>query len=155
MVIDRYGDVLLTNSSMDLLFSPLPQSQRDPINVFRAVLHPDGLGTLVENRSQWAVALQRRLRGAVAATADPLLADLLAEISDYPICRAANSAHEHPIPQPVLPLTVALGDQRLTFAGLIATLDEPRDVTAAELMLETFVPLDEPTRAVLHALPTG
>lgn len=155
VVIDRYGDVLLTNAAMDLLFSPLPSALRDPINVFRAVLHPDGLGDVIENRSQWAIALQRRLREAVATTADPLLADLLTEIADYPICRATRAAAEPRTPQPVLPLTVRLGDQRLTFAGLIAVLDEPRDVTAAELMLETFVPLDEATRLVLEALAAG
>lgn len=155
LVIDRYGDVLLSNAPMDLLFSPLPASQRHPVNVFRAVLHPDGLGDLIDNREQWAIALQRRLREAVAVTADPILADLLAEVSEYPVCRAAATAPENRGTQPVLPLTVVIGGQRLAFAGLIATLDEPRDVTAAELMLETFVPLDEPTRLVLESLAAG
>lgn len=153
VVVDRYGDVVMTNAAMDMLFAPLSDALRDPINVFRALLHPDGLGELIENLADWSVALHRRLRDSVAATGDPLLAELLEEIASYPVSRE-EPTDDVPAPRmPVLPLIVSAGDTRLSFAGLIATLDEPRDVTASELMLETFVPLDEQTRIALGITP--
>ena len=52
----------------------------------------------------------------------------------------------------VVPLLLTHGHHVLTLASVRAYLTEPRDVTAAELCLETFIPLDGSTRIVLEEI---
>lgn len=52
---------------------------------------------------------------------------------------------------PVLPLTLALGDVRMSLFTVIATFGTAQDITADELRIESLFPADAATDAVLRA----
>lgn len=54
--------------------------------------------------------------------------------------------------EPVLPLILRQPEGVLSLASIRAYLTEPRDVTTSELILETFIPLDDGTRAILEKI---
>lgn len=51
---------------------------------------------------------------------------------------------------PAIPFTLNLGDQQLRIFSTIATIGTPLDVTAQNLRIEHFFPLDEASRAYWH-----
>src|SRR5699024_9078025 len=63
-----------------------------PVNVVRLSLHPDGMASRILNYRQWRAHFVERLRQQVAASADPLLIDLLDEVNEYPYPQDSNRA---------------------------------------------------------------
>lgn len=55
---------------------------------------------------------------------------------------------EH-LDQPAIPFSLKLGNQRLRIFSTIATIGTPLDVTAQNLRIEHFFPMDEQTKAFL------
>jgi len=88
------------------------------------------------------------LRRQVALTADPELADLLAELEGYPTDEA--DVEMHGAGEVVVPLRIRVGDTDLAMLSTVATFGTPLDVTVAELVIETFFPADEVTGAWLR-----
>ena len=64
-------------------------------------------------------------------------------------------ASEHPRSDgatgPVLPMHFRKGDVALQLFTTIATLGTPQDITAQELRIESFFPMDEATARTLRA----
>ena len=52
---------------------------------------------------------------------------------------------------PAIPFTLNLGDQPLRIFSTIATIGTPLDVTAQNLRIEHFFPMDESTKAYWQA----
>ena len=50
----------------------------------------------------------------------------------------------------VLPIRLRSPDGELAFFSILATFGTPRDVTVAELAIESFFPADKATEAVLR-----
>ncbi|WP_245992747.1 helix-turn-helix domain-containing protein [Prauserella muralis] len=152
-VVDRGWNLVDANDCIALLTDGVaPELLAPPVNVLRATLHPDGMAPRIVNLGEWRAHLLGRLRREVAATADPALAALLAELRDYP---CASPAPEVEIPGPgdlLVPLRLRHGQGELSFFSTVATFGTPLDVTLAELSIESFYPADDPTAAVLRAL---
>ena len=55
-----------------------------PVNVLRASLHPDGMAPRIENLAEWRTHVLHRLDRQAAATADPVLRELHAELDRLP-----------------------------------------------------------------------
>jgi hypothetical protein len=51
---------------------------------------------------------------------------------------------------PVLAMNFHKGDRHLSLFTTIATLGTPRDITVQELRIESFFPVDDPTRATFR-----
>ena len=167
MAVDRHWNIVMTNEASRRLIRLLPpELSREPINLFRSSLHPDGFAGYTENFDEWGGFLLSQL-DAVAAEAEALseggagLIALAREIDAYPnvaALRAARSAgtkadgaddaNEHL----VLSCILSLGGRRAALYSTIATLGAARDLTLSELRLELFYPADEATRALLHRL---
>ena len=69
-MIDRYWNVVASNGALpELLEGVSPTLLRPPVNIARVVLHPEGFGERLLNRSIWRARLlgqmRRRLRLAV------------------------------------------------------------------------------------------
>ena len=82
---------------------------------------------------------------------DAGLAALYAELSAYP---CADAVPEVELPSPgdvVIPLRLRHEGRELSFLSTIATFGTPLDITAAELVIESFYPADELTAQVLRA----
>lgn len=148
MVVDFRGDILLANSVLLTLLGDVAEDQK-PLNTYRLVLEPDGIGDRIVNRDVWQSLLAGRILERAAETGDPTLSALAEAVTVPP--RIAPS-DESSVPAPVVPLLLRCGEDVLTLAGIRAYLTEPRDVTAAELCLESFIPLDAGTRTILAQL---
>ncbi len=117
------------------------------MNVLRLALHPDGIAPRIVNFDEWAVHLLLRLQGDLFATADPVLAALLAELRTYV---PGPAHHDYPPPRIFLPLMLRADDGSvLSFISTVTNFGTPSDVTLAELSLETFFPADAATRAAI------
>ena len=142
-VVDRWWNLVDGSAGLAVLTEGLPAALLEPpVNVLRASLHPDGLAPRILNLGQWRGHLLARLRQQVELTADPQLAELLAELQEYP----GADAGPEPAPALAVPLRVRHGDAELAFVSTVTTFGTPLDVTVAELVIESFFPADEATR---------
>jgi MmyB-like transcription regulator ligand binding domain len=131
---------------------------REPVNVLRLALHPDGLITRVRNPSAWRRHLHARLRRQARASADPELVELEREVRGYP----APDRHEVPYSDPNgLFASVRLHhhDLDLAFITTVATFGTPLDITPAELVIESLFPADPATARAMtdhaHLFPSS
>ena len=156
LVLDRYWNVLATNKAAGSLAAALPPAlAAAPINVFRASLHPEGLARLTANFAEWAHYLLATLRRAADRTNDARLAELLAEVSDYPNVRALSAAEQRRVAETrvpvIVPCVLDTHRGRMSLFTTLTTFGSPRDITLDELCIELFYPADEATRALLEA----
>ena len=153
VVIDRAWNIVLANPAAARLSAALPPELATPtINVFRACLHPDGLAGLTRNFEEWGGYLMGQLRRLKALTNDPEVTALLEEVSRYPTVAALDAANQaSDEPALLVPWTLRLGDDELSFFTTLTTFGTPRDITLDEVAVELFYPADQPTAGLLHA----
>jgi transcriptional regulator with XRE-family HTH domain len=167
LAVDRHWTLLAANAAVSPLLALVtdPDLLRPPVNVLRLALHPGGLAPAIANLEEWRSHLIARLRQQIRATADPVLADLLAELLSYPAPGAPAAKGHAPVaaeePGIVVPLRLRVGEQTLSFISTTTVFGTPVDITLSELALETFFPADAATAAALRAMaesaeaPTG
>ncbi len=152
LALDRHWNLIAANAALpQLLGGADPELLKPPVNVLRLSLHPRGLATKIVNLAQWRSHLFERLRQQIAATADPVLADLLEELRAYPVPEGAADTHldgEHL--GVAMPFKFRTGHGVLSFISTTTIFGTPVDVTLQELMLETFFPADAFTGEVLR-----
>ncbi|MGZ6779173.1 MAG: helix-turn-helix domain-containing protein [Mycobacterium sp.] len=152
VVLDRYGDVVLTNRAVGPLLEGVDaELLAPPINTYRISLHPKGIASRIRNRAEWTAHLGHRLSRLARLTGDPRLAGLLDEIRTYPGVADVLDDHHEPATSDLL-LTLELahpaGDLRLHTT--VTSFGSPHDVTLSELTVESFFPADEATRQRLQ-----
>ena len=151
--IDRHWQIVASNAVLPQLYDGVePGLMQSPINAMRLSLHPRGLAPRIANLGEWRAHLLYRLRRQVELTADPVLIELLQEVSAYP----AGSVHpaqvkgiEHDIAVPFR-LKTAAGP--LSFFSMTTVFGTPVDVMLSELALELFFPADDDTVAVVRRM---
>ena len=152
LVVDRCGDVVMANRAVGALLAVLdPAVLAPPVNIYRLSLRPDGLAPHVRNLSEWAGHLLHRLERLADLTGDPRLVALREELAEFappppqggPAARAAHV---------MLPLHLDHPEGELRFYSTITHFGAAWDVTLDELSLESFVPADAESRAVLERL---
>ncbi|MBA2247916.1 MAG: helix-turn-helix transcriptional regulator [Chloroflexia bacterium] len=157
LAIDRHWTLVASNAVGTRLFGALdvaPALLDPPLNVMRLVLHPDGMGRQIVNLSQLRRHSLERLRSQVEVSADPVLADLLDELTGYP---AGASAGPHrgiadEYGGVAVPFVVRIGDDTLSFISTTTVFGSPVDITLSELAIETFFPLDTATGEALRRI---
>ncbi|MET7995513.1 helix-turn-helix transcriptional regulator [Amycolatopsis sp. NPDC005232] len=151
-VVDRGWNLVDANTSLGVLIEGVaPELLAPPANVLRATLHPDGMAPNVLNLGEWRAHLLGRLRRQVEQTADGGLAELLAELREYP-CDQPVPEVEIPGPGDIfVPLRYRHRGTELTFFSTVATFGTPLDVTVAELVIESFYPANPETAEYLRA----
>jgi hypothetical protein len=93
----------------------------------------------------------RRLRRQVAMTADPVVSELLDEVSAYPVPRGAARPTAIPDAQSVaVPFKIATSLGVLSFLSTTTVFGTPLDVTLSELALELFFAADAATDAAVR-----
>jgi transcriptional regulator with XRE-family HTH domain len=158
LAVDRHWTLLAANAAIAPLLSLIADADllRPPVNVLRLSLHPAGLAPLIVNLGEWRMHLLARLRQQIRATADPVLADLLAELLTYPApAQPARKGHAQEVeaePAIVVPLRLQLGETVLSLISTTTVFGTPVDITLSELALETFFPADAATGEALRAL---
>jgi transcriptional regulator with XRE-family HTH domain len=152
--IDRHWNIVASNRALPGLYVGVADFLlQPPINGLRLTLHPQGLAQRIVNLVEWREHLFARLRRQIQITADPVLAELLRELSDY---ACAQSKPVEPrkqgeiIPQAQesavgVPFRIITSAGELSFFSMTTVFGTPVDVTLAELALEFFFPLDDVT----------
>ncbi|MDF2367234.1 helix-turn-helix transcriptional regulator [Sneathiella sp.] len=157
IVMNRSFDVLMINQAGAKMLALLGLSAAEgkgPPNTLRLMLHPEGLRPVTRDWDRAAGHLieraHRQLKGAEEN--DPLR-QLLAEVLAYPGV-PESFASENPSADalPVLPLEFELGGNVLSWITTVASFGTPQDVTAEEIMVESFFPADATTDKLIRAL---
>lgn len=154
MAVDRHWTLVASNRMVPLLMaSAAPHLLQPPINMLRMSLHPQGLAPMVANIVAWREQVFARLQRQIAATGDPLLGQLLAELRALPLPAGACDEASTVLPLDVaVPLTMHTPLGTLNFITTITVFGAPHDVTVSELAVETLLPADEATAAALRSL---
>lgn len=153
VAVNTRWERLAGNAAMDRFLGDLPAELRGPpLNMLRVSLHPDGLAGQLVNHSRWRAHVLRRVRRQLDRTADPALADLLAELESYPAPTTDDASAPGAADDIVTPMRLAteLGELSLLYA--VTVFGSPRDITIDEIAIETFFPADDHTRDVLAAM---
>ncbi|MFI2282986.1 helix-turn-helix domain-containing protein [Nocardia beijingensis] len=159
VVIDRLWNVVVGNAAMSVLMDGVPEHVRAPRpNVYRLVLHPDGLSARLANLAQVRELFLERLGRQVSASGDAELAALYDEVSGYPDPPEADAAAAEtatPAGPFEVPIRIRTPAGELSMFSTMATFGAPADVTLSELAIELFYPLDDFTAAALRWAATA
>lgn len=147
LVVDRHWTMIDANDAVVALVADCaPSLIEPPVNVLRLTLHPDGLAPRIANLGQWRAHLLARLRHQIAASGDPELMRLHAELEGYPGGDGADHGDGAAL---VVLLRLRSGDGELSLLSTTTLFGTPLDVTVSELAIEAFYPADDATARVL------
>jgi transcriptional regulator with XRE-family HTH domain len=151
-VVDRRWNLLRANRGAGYLTEMLtgaaaPAPAGDPINLAVALMSPDGLRPLIANWPEVALYFLRGVQADAQADGTAETAALLRQLlsfADVPDLSRLASPEADAAP-PVVPIHFRGGDIELRLFTTIATLGTPREITAQEIRIECFFPVDEAT----------
>jgi transcriptional regulator with XRE-family HTH domain len=154
-VLDRHWNVQLANRGalalLAVLLAPEELAALQPLNAAKLVFTP-AVRPKVKNWN--AVAgdfIQRLHREALSGDqASRAIVDEILAMPDVPRTFFVPDLERPSLP--VLPLEIEHQGHVLRFFTTITTLGTPLDVTLQELRIETYVPMDEGTEALLRSL---
>lgn len=155
-VVDRGWTLVMTNASATMLMSTVVDATKSALfegNILKLVLHPEGLRNHVVNWQDAASAMYARFEREVAERpGDPMLEALADEIRAYPGIDGLARSSEPSATDLIVPMTMDTPLGELSFVTTIATIGAAYDVTLEELRLETLLPADTATEAVMRSL---
>jgi transcriptional regulator with XRE-family HTH domain len=154
LAVDRHWQLLAANAPAGALMGGVANRAllTPPVNVLRLSLHPGGLAPRIVNLAEWRAHVLARLRRQVAASADPALASLLAELAAIEVAETAPIS-PHLVPGGIaVPLLLETPAGRLALLSTTTVFGTPVEVTLAELTIEAFYPADAETAARLRTL---
>jgi transcriptional regulator with XRE-family HTH domain len=149
LVVDGLWNLIEANEAASLLWDGVdPELLGPPINMLRLGVHPGGLPRISSMTAACNAPLIHRLKRMSRDDGDEALGKLIEEVEAY----LPDESPDAPATQPVvsLDLRTPLGEVRLF--TVIATLGAPLEVTAANLAIETFMPMDDESAARLAEL---
>jgi transcriptional regulator with XRE-family HTH domain len=146
VVIDGQWDLVAANESVPVLTEGAAAALLEPpVNVLRLSLHPDGMAPRIVNLAEWRAHLLDRLNRDIESTAAPALIELRDELATYP-----GPDHADADTRAILvPLRLRVHDTVLSLLSTTTVFGTPRDITLAELAIESFYPADARTAAFL------
>ncbi|WP_329124223.1 helix-turn-helix domain-containing protein [Streptomyces sp. NBC_01465] len=151
LVVDGEWNLVDTNRSFALFTEGVaPELLEPPVNALRLVLHPKGMAPGIVNLGVWRAKLLGRLSRRAAA--DPRLGPLYEELLAYPCDQEEPELDVPGLGDICIPLQLRRGDHELSFFATLATFGTPRDITVAELIIESFFPADEATAEAVRGL---
>ncbi len=149
LIVDGLWNLIEANRAAELLWEGVdPELLEPPINILRLGVHPGGLPRISSMTAACSAPLIERLKRRSREDGDAALGELIDEVEDYLPDEPPTGAATQPVVS--LDLRTRLGDVRLF--TVIATLGAPLEVTAANLAIETFLPMDDESAARLAEL---
>jgi transcriptional regulator with XRE-family HTH domain len=149
LIVDGLWNLVESNRAASLLWEGVePGLLEPPINLLRLAVHPGGLPRISSMTAACNAPLIHRLKRKSREDADPALARLVEQVEPYLPDEPPTGAATQPVVS--LRLQTALGEVELF--TVIATLGAPLDVTAANLAIETFLPINPDSAARLAQL---
>jgi hypothetical protein len=158
VVVDRRWNLLRANcgavAMVEFLVGPLGPGAA--VNLADALVAPDVLRPHLAN---WADVVRHFVRSVEADAATDGSAEtaaLLERLLGYEGVRDAVATASAPAAAgPVLPMHFEKSGTTLRLFTAIATLGTPQDITAQELRIESFFPVDEETRGFFRSRGAG
>jgi transcriptional regulator with XRE-family HTH domain len=150
--LDRHWTIAASNGALpEVYVGVAPHLMQPPINALRLTLHPDGLAPRIANLSEWRQHSLARLRRQIDVTADPVLLELLRELSQY----SGPGGKNHlavPTEEPAVAIPFCIRTERglLTFFTTTTMFGSPVDITLSELAVECFYPADAATAQIIR-----
>jgi transcriptional regulator with XRE-family HTH domain len=154
VVVDRHWNLMRANQGAVRLVEFLvgPIAPGTAINLADALVAPDVLRPYLTN---WAEVVRHFIRSVetdAAADGSSETAALLDRLMGYKGVRSALRPNAGGIDaSPVLAMHFRKQEKSLRLFTTIATLGTPQDVTAEELRIECFFPMDEATAQLLRS----
>ena len=156
LAIDRHWTLVAANGAVQrLLAGTDPAMLAPPVNVLRLSLHPDGLAPRIANLGEWRAHLLARLRHQIDVSADPVLIELLKELTAYPKPAATSGTRPDAASRVggvVVPFRLITDGGVLSFISTTTVFGTPIDITLSELALESFFPADAATADMLRRM---
>jgi transcriptional regulator with XRE-family HTH domain len=158
VVLDRSWNIVGTNDAADRFFGFLLAGSADvppgPPNVLRMVFHTGALRPHIANWEEVAANLIQRVhREAIGHALSAELRDLVAEVLAYPGVPPRWARPELAAPLlPVIPVRFERDGHRFAYFSTVTTLGTPADITAQEVRIECFFPVDADTRRAAERL---
>jgi transcriptional regulator with XRE-family HTH domain len=158
LAIDRHWTLVAANAAVPPLLAGVadPALVRPPVNVLRLSLHPRGLAAQIANLAEWRAHLLERLRHQIELTADPVLMELMRELTAYPAPNGGGGSARGPEPRDyagvAIPFELVTGYGRLSFLSTTTVFGTPIEVTLSELAVEAFFPADAATAEILRSI---
>jgi transcriptional regulator with XRE-family HTH domain len=154
LAVDRHWTLVSANAAVGVLLAGIePRMLEPPVNVLRLGMHPEGLARRIGNYVQWREHTLARLRQQIAATADPILIEMLAELESYPQVTTVSSppavSDTTDYGGVVVPFILRTDHGLLSFFSTTTVFGTPLDITLAELAIESFFPADAQTTEAL------
>jgi len=152
--IDRHWLVIASNTALPELYAGVsPALLEPPINALRLSLHPQGLAPRIANFRERRAHLLAATRRRLDVTGDRVLAELLREVSEYPVPPGKAPPQMSPTENAVvIPFKIVTAAGLLSFFSTTTVFGTPVDVTLSELALELFFPADAATAEIVHRL---
>lgn len=155
LAIDRHWKLIAFNQTIPRLLTAVdPEQLKPPVNVLRLSLHPDGLAPQIVNITQWRAHLLERLRHQIEVSGDPVLAELMRELSGYP-APMGGSAERVSGSAVVVPLRLRRDDRILDLISTTTVFGTPVEITLSELAIESFFPANPETAESLRRLSSA
>jgi transcriptional regulator with XRE-family HTH domain len=171
LVMDRYWNVLVTNSSAPRFFNSFidMSTHKGPRNMLHLMFDPEGMRPFVENWDAVASSLIYRVNcEATGRVVDEKTKELLAALLAYPDGRTGrpsltNRSHSRSTQKflrqgnqsntafgstpilPIIPISFRKGENLLNYFSMVTTVGTPQTVAAQELRIESMFPADEET----------
>jgi transcriptional regulator with XRE-family HTH domain len=154
VAVDRHWNLLKANSGMvrlvEFLVGPLPPDAK--VNLADALVAPDVLRPHLANWPEVVRYFIRSVEADAAGDGAPETAALLERLMAYDGVRAVLKKLATDVgAAPVLPMHFRKGNVSLQMFTTIATLGTPQNVTAQELRIESFFPMNDDTARTLRA----
>jgi transcriptional regulator with XRE-family HTH domain len=149
LIVDGLWNLIEANSAASLLFDGVDTELLEPpVNMLRLGVHPGGLPKVSSMTAACNAPLITKLRRRSREDADAALGALIDEVESY----LPEAPPTTPATQPVVSLDLRTPAGEVSLFTVIATLGAPLEVTAANLAIETFLPMDERSAARLAEL---
>jgi len=157
VAVDRHWNLLKANDGMirltEFLLGPLPPDAK--VNLADALVAPDVLRPYLVNWEDVVRHFIRCVEADAAADGTAESAELLDRLLTYKGVREALKKFSLEIgASPVLPMHFRKQDVSLQLFTTIATLGTPLDITAQELRVESFFPMNDGTARTLRGWAT-
>ncbi|MEK9968769.1 MAG: helix-turn-helix transcriptional regulator [Ferrovibrio sp.] len=154
VVVDAGWTMQLANRAAQRMIGFLLGPSHDPsrpVNFMKLPLHPQGAKPYIRNWREVAGTLLHRLQRE--AMDSPAAAAVLSEVRGYPEVDALwRSVDWDAEPRPLISFAIEKDGLVLDLVTMIATFGTPQDVTLQDLRIETFLPADESSEALLRGL---
>ncbi|PKR89153.1 XRE family transcriptional regulator [Pleomorphomonas diazotrophica] len=148
VVFDHQYNVLAANHPFAALAGAAGIEAKPGVNFLEAYLGPSPLRDIIANWPETAADLVHRIRGEawMQGPRSPL-SRRIERLSALPEVQAALEDHPHSARLPILPISLWLDGKTLSFITTLTTFGSVQDALAEGVLIESFFPADDETRA--------